>query len=120
MRAVSNSSMHSKCPSGLDLEQMLFYFSRYQGGFLGCSVVKNPPAKAGDVGSIPGLERSPRPRLQHPPPGDSLEEERAWTEEPGGLQSMGSQRVVDTTKYARMQVPRVSHVLSTFLGAGTE
>ena len=43
-----------------------------------------------------------------------------WTEEPGGLQSMGSQRVVDTTKYARMQVPRVSHVLSTFLGAGTE
>ena len=32
MRAVSNSSMHSKCPSGLDLEQMLFYFSRYQGG----------------------------------------------------------------------------------------
>ena len=131
MRAVSNSSMHSKCPSGLDLEQMLFYFSSYQGGFLGCSVVKNPPAKAGDVESIPGLERSPRPRLQHPPPGDSLEEERAthssildwkipWTEEPGGLQSMGSQRVVDTTKYARMQVPRVSHVLSTFLGAGTE
>ena len=87
MRAVSNSSMHSKCPSGLDLEQMLFYFSRYQGGFLGCSVVKNPPAKAGDVGSIPGLE-------------DPMEEGMAthssipawripWTKEPGGLQSMG-------------------------------
>ena len=31
-------------------------------GFLGCSVVKNPPANAGtkgDSGSIPGLGRSP-------------------------------------------------------------
>ena len=57
-------------------------------------VVKNMPANAGeikDVGSIPGLE-------------DPLEEGMAthsgilawripWTEEPGGLQSMGSQRV---------------------------
>ena len=28
-------------------------------GFPGGSVVKNPPANAGDGGSIPGLERSP-------------------------------------------------------------
>ena len=28
-------------------------------GFPGDSVVKNPPAKAGDTGSIPGLGRSP-------------------------------------------------------------
>ena len=53
--------------------------------------VKNPPANSGDAGSIPGLE-------------DSLEKEVAthssilvwkipWTEEPGGLQSMGLQRV---------------------------
>ena len=28
-------------------------------GILGASVVKNPPANAGDVGSIPGSERSP-------------------------------------------------------------
>ena len=28
-------------------------------GFLGGSVVKNPPAKAGDVGLIPGLGRFP-------------------------------------------------------------
>ena len=52
-------------------------------------VVKNPPANARDVGLIPGLE-------------DPLEKEMAthssilaweipWTEEPGGLQSMGSQ-----------------------------
>ena len=54
-------------------------------------VVKNLPANAGDVSSIPGLGRS-------------LEEEMAthsnilawripWTEEPGGLQSIGLQRV---------------------------
>ena len=28
-------------------------------GFPGCSVVKNPPANAGDLGSIPGIGRSP-------------------------------------------------------------
>ena len=28
-------------------------------GFPGVSVVKNPPANAGDAGSIPGLGRSP-------------------------------------------------------------
>ena len=57
-------------------------------------VVKNPPANAGDtrdLGSIPGQE-------------DPLEKGMAthysilawriaWTEEPGGLQSLGSQRV---------------------------
>ena len=54
-------------------------------------MVKNQPVNAGDAGSIPGQE-------------DPLEEEMAthssilaweipWTEEPGGLQSMGSQRV---------------------------
>ena len=53
-------------------------------------MVKNPPAKAGGEGSIPGQE-------------DPLEEDMAthssiltweipWTEEPGGFQSMGSRR----------------------------
>ena len=56
--------------------------------FLDGSVVKNPPANAGDAGLIPGSE-------------DPQEEEMAthssilawkipWIEEPGGLQSMGS------------------------------
>ena len=59
-------------------------------GFPGGSVVKNLPAHTGDAGLIPG-------------PKDPLEEEMAtyssilawkipWTEEPGGLQSMGSQK----------------------------
>ena len=41
----------------------LAYFTLYKtAGFLGGTVVKNPPANAGDTrdsGSIPGLERSP-------------------------------------------------------------
>ena len=60
-------------------------------GFLGGSVVKNPSVCAGDLGSNLGRE-------------DPLEKEMAthssilaweipWAEEPGGLQSMGSQRV---------------------------
>ena len=60
-------------------------------GFACGSVVRNPPVNAGDVGSILSGE-------------DPLEEDMAahsnalawrlpWTEEPGGLQSMGSQRV---------------------------
>ena len=59
-------------------------------GFSDGSVVKNPPAKTGDAGSIPGWE-------------DLLEKEMAthssipaweisWAEEPGGLQPMGSQK----------------------------
>ena len=60
-------------------------------GFAGGSVVKNLPANAEDAGSIPGSE-------------DPLEKEMAthsnilaweipWTEDPGGLHSVGSQRI---------------------------
>ena len=49
------------------------------------------PANAGDVGSVPGLGRSPGVgngnRLQYSC------RENPWTEEPSGLQSMGSQTV---------------------------
>ena len=54
-------------------------------------VVKNPPANAGDVGdpgSIPGLERSPGEGNGYPLQYSCLE--NPWTEEPGGLQSIGS------------------------------
>ena len=57
-------------------------------------VVKNPPAKAGDIRDVGLILRL----------GDPLEEDMAthssilawrvpWTGEPGGLQSVGSQRV---------------------------
>ena len=57
------------------------------------TVVKSLPASAGDareVGSIHGLGRAPRRGNTH----CSIFSWRIlWTEEPGGLQSMGSQRV---------------------------
>ena len=59
-------------------------------GFPGGSVVKNPPASAGNVGSIPGSGRSPgEGTATH----SSIRAwELPWTEEPGRLQSMGSQK----------------------------
>ena len=54
------------------------------------SAVKNLSARAGDIGLIPGLGRSPgggnTNLLEYSCLGSP------WTEEPGGLQSMGSQR----------------------------
>ena len=60
-------------------------------GLPGGSVVKNPPANAGEAGSVSGLGRSPGEGN-----GNSLQYsclENPWTEEPSGRQSMGSQTV---------------------------
>ena len=57
-------------------------------------VVKNPPDNAGDLrdaGSIPGLGRSPGGG--HGNPLSVLAWRLPWTEEPGGLQSIGLKRV---------------------------
>ena len=73
-------------------------------GFPGGPVVKNPPASAGDIrdeGSIPGLGRSPGGGHDNPFQYSWLENPMdrgawrriPWTEEPGKLQSIGSQRV---------------------------
>ena len=57
-------------------------------------MVKDPPVNAGDIrapGSIPG---SGRPLEEGMATHSSILAWRIpWTEEPGGLQSMGSQRV---------------------------
>ena len=61
-------------------------------GSPGGSVVNNLSANAGDVGSIPESGRSPREGN-----GNSLQFTclgNPRTEEPGSLQSMGSQRIV--------------------------
>ena len=58
-------------------------------------VVKNLPANAGDVkdtGSIPGSGRSPGGGHGNPLQRSCLENPIPWTEEPGGLQSIGLQR----------------------------
>ena len=52
-------------------------------------MVKNLPANAGDSCSIPGLGRSPGEGNGKPLQYSCLG--NPWTEEPGGLQSMGSQ-----------------------------
>ena len=67
-------------------------------------MVKNPPISAkdtGDAGSIPGLGRSPEEEMAT---GYSLLAwEIPWTEEPGGLQSMGSQES-DMAEHAHTQL----------------
>ena len=53
--------------------------------------VKNLSAKAGDTGSIPGWGSSPRGGNSNPLQYSCWR--IPWTEQPGGLQSLGSQRV---------------------------
>ena len=59
--------------------------------FAGGSMEKNLPANAGDTGLIPGLGRFPRGGNGNH--SSILATIIPWTEEPGGLQFMGSQRV---------------------------
>ena len=60
------------------------------GGFPRGTVVKNLPANAGDVGSIPVSGRSLKEEMAiH---SSILAWKMPWTEEPGRLQSTGSQR----------------------------
>ena len=64
-------------------------------GFPGGSVVENPPA--GDIASIPESERFPGERNGNPL--RILAWEIPWTEEPGRLQSIGSQRIRHDLSY---------------------
>ena len=58
-------------------------------GFPEGSEVKNPPVSAGDQGLIPGWARSPGEGDYN---SNIFAWEIPWTEEPGRLQSMGSQK----------------------------
>ena len=55
-------------------------------------MVKNPPANTGDMDLIPGGQEDPleKEMATH---SSTLVWEIPWAEEPGGLQSMGLQRV---------------------------
>ena len=61
-------------------------------GFLGGSDGKESTCNVGDLGLIPGLGRCPGKGNGNPLQYSCLENSR--TEEPGRLQSMGSQRIV--------------------------
>ena len=68
-------------------------FIFFSGGFSGGSVVKNPPVSAGDMGSIPGLRRSPGEgngnSLQHPCLGNPMDKRTWWaTYNPHGCKSV--------------------------------
>ena len=69
----------------------LFVWVSYWWGFPGGSEVKVFACNVGDLGSIPGLGRSPGGGNGNPLQYSCLE--NPMEEEPGGLQSMGSQRV---------------------------
>ena len=75
-------------------------------GFLGGAAVRNPPANAGGMGLIPGSERSPGEGN-----GNILAWESPWTEEPGRLQSMGSQSV--SHDLAAEQQQAILHLLAS-------
>ena len=73
-------------------------------GFPGDTVVKIPPANAGnmrDKGSIPGLGRSPGEGNGNPLQYSSWK--IPWTEESGRLQSMGSKES-DMTEHAHTHI----------------
>ena len=59
-------------------------------GFPGGSVVKNLPAKAGDMGSIPGSGRSPEEGNGNPLQYSYWE--IRWSEEPGGYSPWSHKR----------------------------
>ena len=70
-------------------------------GFSGGSDIKESACNAGSLGSIPGWGRSPGGGPGNPLQYSCLETPQ-WTEEPGGLQSMGSRVGHDwVTKHSR-------------------
>ena len=61
-------------------------------GFPGGSWVKNLPANAGDMGSIPGLKRYPGEGMSTH--SSILDWKIPWTEEPGGHNLMTKQQQI--------------------------
>ena len=77
-------SVAKSCPTHCDL------MDHSPTGFPGGSDGKESACNARDPGSVPGLGRSPGEGNGHPLQYSCLE--KSWSEEPGGLESMGSQR----------------------------
>ena len=88
-----DSIVHEVAKSRTQLSNFHFHMDLWASQ-VGGSVVKNLHANAGekgDTGSIPGSGRSLEEGMAiH---SSILTGKIPWTEEPGGLQSMGSQRV---------------------------
>ena len=78
------------CPPVSSFHFISQYKTQHE-NFPSSSVGKEPTCSAGDTDLIPGSERSPGEGNGNPLQYSCLE--NPWTEEPGRLQSMGSQRV---------------------------
>ena len=85
-RKAWRAAVHGVTKSQMQLNN----YSEYM-GFPGSSVVKNVPASARDTNQIPGSRRSPEEGNGNPLQYSFLG--NTMTEEPGGLQSIGLQRV---------------------------
>ena len=73
-------------------------------------MVKNPPINAGDVGSVLGLENPLEEEMATH--SSILDWEISRTEEPGGLQSTGSQRVGHAKRLSTHKVCSYGHLIS--------
>ena len=71
--------------------EVFLFTPPFTSGFPGGSEVKMSACNAGDLGSIPGSGDPPEKEMATH--SSILTWRIPWTEEPGGLQSMGSQRV---------------------------
>ena len=81
----------SSTQSGVSCWPFIFRYQQDAQSFPGSAMIKNPPTSAGALGSIPGMGRSPG--VGNGTPLQYSYWEIPWTEEPGGLQSVGLQRV---------------------------
>ena len=95
LRAICHNSKAAAGPSLWPSKEsvMILYLvqASHQRGFPGGSEGKESSCNAGDLGLIPGWEDALENRMSTH--SSILTWEIPWTEEPGGLQSMGSQRV---------------------------
>ena len=89
-RGASWATVHRVSKSQTQLKWLSMHYHTLT-GFPRSSVVKNPPANAGDATKIPGSGRSLGVGNGNPLQDSSLENPR--TEEPGSLQSIALQRV---------------------------
>ena len=91
-------------------------------GFPGGAVVKNPPANAGDTGSILGQENPMREEMATH--SSILAWRTSWTEKPGGLQSIESQESDMTWQlnhhplYNIEEIPSIPRLLRIFIKNG--
>ena len=76
-----------------------YLYTSFGLGFPGSSDGKQSACNVGDLGSTHGVGKIPWRKAWQPTP-VFLPGESPWTEEPGGLQSMGTQKESDTTEHS--------------------